>query len=114
VRRNLRNIAALVAMTTYLVACATTYRAAYSTIGITKATVDTGMKIWANAVVKGQTTPEQEAKVHAAHDQYRATASSLKVVLLASDTNPTPVPLQSAALALINLIEQFTGKKVAQ
>ena len=98
-----------------LVSCAATpAQVAYRTIGITVNTVDTGMKLWADYVVAGRATAEQEASVRRAHDRYRTAARDLGVVLEAANTAPTPEQLSSAAAALIELIQQFTGKMVTR
>jgi len=86
---------------------------AYATVGLTVHTVDLAMKTWADYVVAGYATAEQESKVRAAHDKYFDTAFNLKVILTATSQEPTPAQLSSVAASVVSLIEQFTGKKVS-
>ena len=98
-----------------LISCAATpAQVAYRTVGLTVNTVDTGMKLWADYVVAGRATDDQQMAVRRAHDRYRTAARDIGVVLEATNTAPTPEQLSSAAAALIELIQQFTGKVVTR
>jgi hypothetical protein len=81
----------------------------YRTIGTVKIAVDTGMKIWADRVIDGKTTPAQEAKVRAAFDTYRATTITYIDANL-SDSTAAPADITNAAIALINLLNSFGAK----
>lgn len=79
---------------------------AYRTIAGVKATVDLGMKIWADRGVTGKTTPQQEAQVSAAFDKYTAAARTAAAIYRAS-TDPAPPNLTAAADALLALLSSF-------
>lgn len=66
-----------------LTACATTSRAIVTVTSV----VDVAMKDWAKASAAGQTTPDLDAKVIAAHDHYRAVCGSLAQILEAAQAN---------------------------
>lgn len=88
---------------------ATVSTAHYRTIGTVKIAVDTGMKVWADRVIDGKTTPAQEAKVRAAFNTYRATAIAY-IDANVSDSAAAPADLTNAAIALINLLNSFGAK----
>lgn len=90
-----------------LTACATTSRAIVTVTSV----VDVAMQDWAKASVAGQTTPELDAQVTAAHDHYRAVCGSLAQILEAAQANgdqPTAAAtlktLRAAVDPLLDLI----------
>lgn len=66
-----------------LTACATTSRAIVTVTSV----VDVAMKDWAQASAAGQTTPDLDARVTAAHDHYRAVCGGLAQILEAAQAN---------------------------
>ncbi len=66
-----------------LTSCTTIFQTIVSVTNV----VDRGMKDWAELSVRGQTTPELDAKVVAAHDKYRASAAVAQQFLVAYKTS---------------------------
>ncbi len=94
-----------------VISCGTTATtAAYRTIGSIKIAVDGGMQFYAAAVVNGQISPADQAKVKAAFQAYTAAAGAAAAAMRAS-ANPAPPDLTAAADALLNLLAAL-GVKV--
>lgn len=90
-----------------LVGCTTVYSGVVSLTGV----VDTAMKAWAELSVKGATSPAIDARVVAAHNQYRQYAASAEAALQAYKENGDPgsytaalAAAKSAANSLIDII----------
>jgi hypothetical protein len=87
-----------------LVGCATIYT---GVVTIT-ATVDLAMKSWAALSAKGQTTSAVDAKVIAAHNQYRAACAVAQAALTAYKASGDPtqynVAIAAAKQAASNLV----------
>jgi cytosine/adenosine deaminase-related metal-dependent hydrolase len=85
-------------------ALACTTAQAYRTVGAAAVAVDTGMKAWADYVVAGKATPDQEAKVRAAYTKVQDAARIAKVALQAGSDALAPADLSAAAAALLDLL----------
>lgn len=90
-----------------LVGCATVYSSVVTLTGV----VDTAMKAWAELSVKGATSTAIDARVVAAHNQYRQYAASAEAALQAYKENGDPgsytaalAAAKSAANSLIDII----------
>lgn len=100
-----------------LSACATTSRAIVTVTSV----VDVAMQDWAKASVAGQTTPDIDAKVIAAHDHYRAVCGRLAQILEAAQANgdqpaaaATLQTLRAAVDPLLELIGPLVSPAEAQ
>lgn len=106
------NRAAVAILLTLAIACASANKVAFVTVGSTVKTVDLAMRTWAAYVVSGNVQPGQEMQVKLAYDHYHAVAHAARTTLEATNEAPTPAQFAEAAMAIIRLVEQFTGKKV--
>lgn len=113
----------LAMVTTLLVpACSSAAKTAAVTVGAVKTAVDLGMDGWFEYLgrkrpcrveqVAGCISIEMERKVKKAHDDYRLVATRLGAVLETTSNVPSPEELTSAANALLQLIEQLSGKSL--
>lgn len=103
-----------------LVGCGTTpIQKTVTAEGVTIASVDTGMKVWADWVNQGKATQKQVDTVKQAYNAYYTSQAIAKAaieeVLLNSSTNTTDISTANAAegqaaTALINLIQTYTSK----
>ena len=102
-----------------VVAC--TANQAYVTVGATVHGVDTAMSVWADYVVAQAKAagvapqawnPAAQAKVKQAYSAYYDAAVTAKLALEATSRIPTPADLAAAASAVIDLVQQITGKMV--
>ncbi len=100
---------------TLLFGCASTERAAYKSIGTVAISVDAGMKAWAQYVVDGKSTAEQEVKVKAGYVKYQAAMRVAEAAIRAYKADPntrtfmeTAVDVASASASeLIELVHLF-------
>ena len=102
-----------------LAACSAHQR--FVVVGATVQAVDAAMNIWADYVVAQAKAagiapeawaPEKQALVRKAHDVYRDVAETARVTLVTMNRAPTPADLSSAAAAVVDIVQQLTGKKV--
>lgn len=75
----MKRILSLIIAVVLLTGCNTLFK---STVTLTQV-VDSAMKQWASLSVNGLTTPEFDAKVVVAHDNYRAAAAAAQSALIA-------------------------------
>ena len=112
----MKKILPIVSLAVLLTACATLYS---SVVTITSV-VDTAMKAWAEASVKGITTPAVDAKVKEVHAKYVASCAVASKALKAyKDTGDQSQYLQALAVVkasavdLVALITPFIASDTA-
>lgn len=64
--------------------CKTTERRAYQVIGSVSVSVDTAMKVYADMVVAGKVSPENQAKVKRAYEVYQSAMASAHLAIMAA------------------------------
>ena len=110
----MRKVSASILVLLILASCASTPAGrAYQTIGSIKLAVDVGMGVFADRVIDGKATPDQEARVKKAFGEYTATARAA-AALMRSTSDTAPPDLAMAAGALLGLLNSFgveTGGK---
>lgn len=93
----------------FLLGCASLETNAYRTIGSTAVTVDTAMQGFADATVRGLTTPEQQMNVKAAYNRYqeamRVAKGSVTIYRTTKDQNQLTAALDAVAIASAHIID---------
>jgi hypothetical protein len=114
-RKHIAALAASVVLACLLVGCATTQNTAGRLLASTAITVDGTMQGWANWVVQGQATAEQETKVKAAYTKYQASMSAALAAYNTLAINGDKTVWEQAELVLtqnktllLELVKAFT------
>lgn len=114
----MRNALAAIALTAFLLGCASTQNTAGKLLASSAVTVDGAMRGWAAWVAQGQATDDQQAKVRTAYAQYQssmavaqASFNTLVATGDASNWEKASTVLTANQQALMALTQMFVQQK---
>jgi hypothetical protein len=103
----IRSRAAYLVLAVFVMTACGTSKSSYQTFAAVKTGVDVGMSAWADRVVAGKTTPQQQAQVKAAFEAYQTAYVAAINHAVSGSSSPAPAEVIAAAANITNLLVSF-------